>query len=145
VLTSAAGTSTAKLLKGDLVNLEDDSGNTYQTTVIKDTAVAAAGVVTAKVHPAIIADDLTDTAVTFADVTAGAHEANLVFHPKAFAFVNRPLHVPSNANSYVTSFEGLSLRITQAYDIETKVETMSIDVLYGYAPLYPKLAVRNLG
>jgi len=144
-LTSAAGVSTAKLLKGDLLKLEDDSGNTYNVTVIEDTAVAVAGVVTAKVHPAIIADDLTDTAVTFPDVTTGAHEANLVFNPKAFAFVTRPLHVPSNANSYVTSFEGLSLRVTQAYDIDTKVETISIDILYGYAPLYPKLAVRVLG
>lgn len=71
----------------------------------------------------------------------GEYTANLMFHKNAFAFVNRPLEVARGAESYVTSFNGLSIRVTMAYDISTKKQTLSIDCLYGYKTLYPELAV----
>jgi len=71
----------------------------------------------------------------------GEFTANMVFHKNAFAFVNRPLEVAHGAESYVTSYNGLSLRVTMGYDIQTKQQTLSIDCLYGYKTLYPELAV----
>jgi len=71
----------------------------------------------------------------------GEYTANLMFHKNAFAFDNRPLEVAHGAESYVTSFNGLSIRVTMGYDMTTKKQTLSIDCLYGYKTLYPELAV----
>ena len=68
------------------------------------------------------------------------YTANMMFHKNAFAFVNRPLEVAHGAESYVTSYNGLSIRVTMGYDITTKKQTLSIDCLYGYKTLYPELA-----
>lgn len=65
-----------------------------------------------------------------------------VFHPYAFAFVTRPLAVPAGVESYVTSYNGITLRVTRAYDITHKKEICSMDVLYGYKAMDAKLAVK---
>ena len=140
VLTSAAGASTAKLLAGDLIKV-----GTRTFTVIEDTAAAIAGVVTAKVYPAL-SENLTSTAAIFPDVTSRAHVANLVFHPRAFVLANRPLTTDlGGVEAATASFDGLSIRVTRGYDMETKKETISFDILYGILPVQPELAVRVLG
>ena len=143
-LTSTAGASTAKLEKGDLINITDNDGVVHQVTVIEQTASAIAGVVTAKVFPAL-KTDVTAKAVTFPDVTARGHVANLAFNKNAFAFVTRPLEPAMGADSSTTSFGGLTLRVVMDYDISSKKTIMSIDCLYGWAATYPELAVRVLG
>ena len=80
-------------------------------------------------------------AVTFVP----SHDANLVFHPHAFAFVTRPLSAPAGTESYVTTYNGISLRVVRDYDIRYKREMLSMDVLYGFKAVYPELAVRYLG
>ncbi len=75
----------------------------------------------------------------------GNHAANMMFHKSAFGFVTRPLEVARGADSYVTSYNGLSVRVTMDYNIATKKQTLSIDTLYGFKTLYPELAVRVLG
>lgn len=139
VLTSTAGAAVTKIEKGDLILV-----GTKQYTVIEQTAAAIAGVVTAKVFPAI-STNLTAVAVTFPDVTARAHVANLAFNKNAFGFVTRPLEPMVGADSSVISFQGLNIRVTIQSDISTKKTIMSLDTLYGWAPLYPELATRILG
>ena len=139
VLTSAAGTSTAVLKKGDLLTIGG-----LEKVVIEDTVAAIAGVVTAKVYPAS-AIDVAGAAVVFADVTAGAHVSNLAFHEKAFAFVTRPLPPMEGIESYTMSAFGLSIRVSIGTNITTKKTTMSVDTLYDYTTLYPELAVQVLG
>ena len=65
----------------------------------------------------------------------------------AFAFVTRPLLDPNGqgVESYVTSFNGISLRVTRGYDQKYKKSTYSMDVLYGFKTIYPELALRILG
>lgn len=63
----------------------------------------------------------------------------------AFAFVTRPLVQPAGVESYVTSYNGISLRLTKGYDMKHKKEMLSMDVLYAYKTIYPELAVRALG
>lgn len=75
----------------------------------------------------------------------GNHAANMMFHKSAFGFVTRPLEAARGADSYVTSYNGLSVRVTMDYNIATKKQTLSIDTLYGFKTLYPELAVRVLG
>ena len=134
---SLTGTSlTGKLVKGDLI-VED--GKSY--TVTEDTAAAASNSInTVKVAPALPAL-AANTAVTL----PGSHTANLAFHPMAFAFVTRPLTAPGGVESYVTHYNGVSLRVVRGYDMQHKREMLSMDVLYGFRTLYPELAVRTLG
>ena len=59
-----------------------------------------------------------------------------------------PGTIPLNGQgveSYVTSYNGISLRVTKGYDQKYKRSMYSMDVLYGYKTLYPELAVRAMG
>ena len=143
ILTSAAETSVAKLLKGDIFTLD---GNQYVVTA--DTLAAEAGVVTVAIYPALTVafGDMTADTVAFADQASTAHVANLVFHRNAFVFVNRPMDSElSGVESATASFEGLSIRVTKGYTMSTKTENISFDILYGVKTVHKELAVRVLG
>lgn len=88
-----------------------------------------------------------NSAVTPLTCENGSYTNNLAFHPMAFAYVTRPLLNPDGQGvaSYVTSFNGISLRVTKGYDHRFKRSIYSMDVLYGFKTLYPELAVRALG
>lgn len=125
-----------KFVKGDLIKI---NGDTY--TVVEDSAEAVGNAIDkVKVYPSLpaLADNTELTVI-------GDHTANLAFNPSAFAFVTRPLSAPSGAESYVTSYNGISLRVVKDYDIKHKKNMLSMDVLYGYRTMYPELAVRALG
>ena len=65
-----------------------------------------------------------------------------VFHPFAFAFVTRPLAKPEGVQSYTTSYNGITLRVTRGYDMNKKTDIISMDVLYGYKLLDKTLATK---
>ncbi len=65
-----------------------------------------------------------------------------VFHQNAFAFVTRPLIAPAGVEAYTTSYNGITLRVVRGYDMSTKTEMLSMDVLYGYKMLDANLAVK---
>lgn len=132
-------TLTGKLVKGDVLTI---LGGTYVVT--EDTAAAASNAIAGvKIYPALKKSGTTSTNVTI----AASHAANLVFCPMAFAYVTRPLIDPDGqgVQSYVTSYNGISLRVTKGYDQKYKRSTYSMDVLYGYKTIYPELAVRVMG
>ena len=143
-LESTAGASTAKLLKGDLLSIDG-----YQFVVTADTAAAVSGDIAAvSIYPALpkAFGDFTSAAVTFPDVTAGAHVANLAFNKNAFCFATAPLAPPlGGADSYTLVADGLSLRVVQDYDIDTDTSLWRMDILFGIKTLYPELAVQVLG
>ena len=114
-----------------------------QQFVCTEDVTFSANAGTIKVYPAVSRTIPNDTAVTV--VQNGTQ--NLVFHPMAFAYVTRPLINPDGQGvaSYVTSYNGLSLRVTRGYDQKYKRSMYSMDVLYGYKTIYPELAVRVLG
>ncbi len=124
------------LKKGDLLQMK---GVTY--TVKEDVPYEDNSSVTVKVYPDVQEQDYTTDGVT----VIGNHAANLMFQKNAFGFVTRPLEVARGADSYVTHYNGLSVRVTMDYNIATKKQTLSIDTLYGFKTLYPELAVRVLG
>ena len=133
------GTSLAgKLVKGDLLKI---GGKMFVVTA--DSAAASSNAISGvKVYPAL--PELSDGA----EVTViGSHTANLAFHPMAFAYVTRPLANPDGQGvmSYVTSYNGVSLRVTKGYDQQYKRSIYSMDVLYGFKTVHPELAVRVLG
>lgn len=135
-LTLTGTSLTGRLVKGDLLRIK---GKTYAVT--QDSGAASNNVI-ANIPVAPALPQLTaDTAV---EIIAD-HTANLAFHPMAFAFVTRPLTAPAGVESYVTSYNGVSLRVVRGYDMQHKREMLSMDVLYGFKTLYPELAVRVLG
>lgn len=127
-----------KLVRGDVLTI---AGRSYVVTA--DSAEASTNAIAnVAVYPALptLADN-TDVTLT------GSHTANLAFCPMAFAYVTRPLTNPDGqgVESYVTSYNGISLRVTKGYDQKYKRSMYSMDVLYGYKTLYPELAVRVMG
>ncbi len=134
-LVLTATTLTGKLAKGDILTI---LGDTY---VVKADAEAADNKITVAIYPALKKDIATTTAIS----VLGNHTANLAFNPNAFAFVTRPLSTPSGVESYVTSYNGITLRVVKGYDMNKKKDILSMDVLYGYKTMYEELAVRVLG
>lgn len=142
VLKGGAGVETIK--KGDVFYVTSGGVNYYYSAAAD--AVASGGVVSVTTFQKVQAAHAVDDVIVFPDKTAGAHVANLAFHRNAFAFVQRPLEAPlGGVNAYTVNFEGLSLRVVQGYNISTKVETLSMDILYGVKAIYPQLATRVLG
>ena len=129
---------TGKLVKGDVMKI---GGKCYVVT--EDSAAAASNAISGvKVYPAM------EETASGAEVSImGSHMANMAFHPMAFAYVTRPLANPDGqgVESYVTSFDGISLRVTRGYDQQYKRSIYSMDVLYGFKTVYPELAVRVMG
>ncbi|MCP4985410.1 MAG: P22 coat protein [Colwellia sp.] len=139
-LTSAGGSSTGVLLEGDLLTIGTD-----QYTVTADTSAAASGVVTVAVYPELVSTYAAE-AVVFADVTAGAHVPNLMFHREAFTLASAPLEgAIGGANSAKATAHGLTLTVTQDYDINTNTNLIRFDYLFGVQATMPDLAVRVLG
>lgn len=134
-IEASAGSLSGNVKKGDVFVL---GGQNYVATA---DAQASSNSIVVNIYPAIKENVAAESEVTM----IGDHTANLAFHKNAFGFVTRPLELARGADSYVTSFGGITLRVTLDYDISTKKQTMSIDTLYGFKTLYPELAVRMLG
>ena len=128
------GVSTA-LAAGDVIKI----GNYYYTVKTAGTLSSTDQDIT--LTTGLVASVADNASVTL--VSAATH--NIVFHENAFAFVTRPLAAPAGVESYTTSYNGISLRVTRGYDMQYKKEMISMDVLYGYKTMYPEMAVRVLG
>ena len=130
---SANATLTGAVKAGDIVTI---GGKNY---IVKTDATAASNELAIT-----LTENITVAANAAATVITG-NANNLVFHESAFAFVTRPLAAPAGVESYTTSYNGISLRVTRGYDMKYKKEMLSMDVLYGYKTMYPEMAVRVLG
>lgn len=145
-LTSAAGSSTDKLLAGDLMTIDG-----HQYVVTEDTADAVSGVIAAvKIYPKLhkVFSGMTSKNATFADQSARAHVSNLAFHKNAIALVNAPLLAPQGASQAYTAVDpvsGLSIRVVWGYDQKAKKEMLSVDCLFGVKTIFPELACQILG
>ena len=130
---SANATLTGAVKAGDIVTI---GGKNY---IVKTDATAASN------ELAITLTENITVATNAAATVITENANNLVFHESAFAFVTRPLAAPAGVESYTTSYNGISLRVTRGYDMKYKKEMLSMDVLYGYKTMYPEMAVRVLG
>lgn len=72
--------------------------------------------------------------------------AAVAFHKNAFALVTRPLALPSGAaKSAIVNYDGFGLRVVYDYDIQTKKDTISIDMICGVETLDENLAATITG
>lgn len=73
--------------------------------------------------------------------TDAANIKAVAFHKNAFALVTRPLAAPEGAaQSAIVDYDGLGLRVVYDYDINTKKDVISIDMLCGVKTLDKNLA-----
>lgn len=73
------------------------------------------------------------------DAATTAHA--VAFHKNAFALVTRMLELPNGANNAaIVNYDGFALRVVYDYDIKSKTDTVSIDMLCGVKTLDENLA-----
>ena len=133
VFKTSDGTLTGTLKKGDLITF---AGSTVAHVITED-ATAADNLITAKFYPAVAAQTNANTVVT---LTAN-HSKNVAFHRNAFALVSAPLAMPiDGSKGMVVNWNGLAIRVVYGYNMTTKKDMVSLDVLYGVKTLFPELA-----
>jgi hypothetical protein len=70
----------------------------------------------------------------------GDYTPAIAFHKNAMALVTRPLALPMGAaKSAIVNYDGFGLRVVYGYDMKTKTDTVSIDMLCGVKLLDDKL------
>ncbi|MGN7942855.1 P22 phage major capsid protein family protein [Metabacillus sp. 22489] len=135
-LATTGSAMTGTLVKGDLLVI---NGKGY--AVAQDTVASGNEIAVTLTIPTF--ESIEDQAVV--GVTA-SHAANLAFHKNAFAFVTRPLALPrGNSNAAILNYNGLGIRVVQSYDVNTKKDIISLDLLGGFKTLSPEMAVRLIG
>lgn len=157
-VTVDGGTTT--FLEGDIITIAGvnrvhpetkvDTGE-LQTFVL--TADSGASATSLAISPEVFATGaLQNVANTIPDgaaivkVGAGANETlqgNIVFHKDFATFATADLVMPSGVDFASRQvFEGISMRIIRAYDINNDNFPVRLDVLYGFTTLYAEWAAR---
>lgn len=132
-----------------------DSGVRQQFVVTADVAAESDGSLALPISPAIVtsgakqnvtAGPADNAAITISGNANAVLPQNLAFHKEAFTFATADLIMPSGVDFASRQvFDGISMRIVRAYDINTDKFPCRIDVLYGYKTLRPQLACRITG
>jgi hypothetical protein len=86
--------------------------------------------------------------VNFFNKTGVTSPQNLVMHKNAFTLACADLELPDGVHFAGRASDkelGLSMRVVRQYTINNDSIPTRLDVLYGWAPLYPELACRVAG
>lgn len=71
---------------------------------------------------------------------------SLAFHRNGLALVTRQLELPMGAGkAAIASANGIAVRTVFGYDMKTKTDTVSFDVIYGIKELYTDMLVKLVG
>ena len=84
-------------------------------------------------------------AVTFFNKAGTVSPQNIVMHKNAFTLACADLELPDGVHFAGRASDkelGLSIRVVRQYTINNDSIPTRLDVLYGWAPLYPELACR---
>lgn len=149
-------TATSVILHGDRFTVGDDVFavnpiSRASTGVLRDFVVTADhtadGSDTLSIYPSIISEGAYQTVSAVPDDNdaineeATAFEANLVFHPNAIALAMIPIELPQSCSFKArSSYDGFSVAVTKAYDIDGYKEVIRLDILYGTKVIYPEFA-----
>lgn len=85
------------------------------------------------------------SAVTPFNQSGAVSPQNIVMHKNAFTLATADLELPDGVHFAGRASDkdlGLSLRVVRQYTINNDSIPTRVDVLYGWAPLYPELACR---
>lgn len=167
ITLTAANTGNFVLNAGDVIqiagvyatnpqNRQPYGSNKLRNFVVKAPVVIASGSsVSVTVSPAVITSGqfqnvsipTTSSAanVTQFNSTGQVSPQNMMFHRNAFTLATADLELPEGVHFAGRASDkeiGLSLRVVRQYTINNDSIPTRLDVLYGWAPLYPELACR---
>jgi hypothetical protein len=170
-LSVTGATATGTLKAGDIITLSGvyaihgeskaNTGRLQQFVVQADvTMTTATSTYTVTVKPALIygsgnafqntalsgVSDTSGLTITRLGASATAFAQDLAFHKDAFAFASVDLEdmSPYGAACSRAVSDNISIRFIQQYDSSADAVRGRFDVLWGFAPLLPELAVRHL-
>jgi len=162
-----AATATVNLNAGDVFtiagvyavnpqNRQPYGSNKLRNFVVKTAASISSGsTVAVTVSPAVITagqfqnvsipSTSSTAAVTQFNATGAVSAQNIVMHKNAFTLAVADLELPEGVHFAGRASDkeiGLSMRVVRQYTINNDSIPTRLDVLYGWAPLYPELACR---
>lgn len=158
--TIAVTAGTGTLAAGDVITIAgvveahpETKANTGRLQQFVITAAYAGGAGNITVSPTPVTSGATQNvvlvsagagkAVVIAGTASTAVQTALAFHKDAFAFATADLVMPEGVDWAAREvYDGLSMRIVRAYDINNDKFPCRLDILYGYKTLRPQLAVR---
>lgn len=106
----------------------------------------APSIVTSGPYQTVDAGPADNAALTLSGSASTFYPANMMFHRDAFALVTVPLELPRGASFKArASYNGLSVRVINDYDIDDDLDIIRLDIMYGVKDLYPELACRIYG
>ena len=166
-ITIATGSSTATLNQGDVIqiagvyatnpqNRQAYGSGKLRNFVVQNTVTCGTGGATVTVVPAIITagqfqnsviigSTSTTAVVTPFNNTGATSPQNIIMHRNAFTMACADLELPEGVHFAGRASDkeiGLSMRVVRQYTINNDSIPTRVDVLYGWAPLYPELACR---
>lgn len=117
--------------------------NTYTATVVPAMIYGAGNAFQNCVLSGV--SDTDNNTVTAFGVASTAYGQSLAYHKDAFVFATADLVDVSQFGAWGSrqSMDGISMRIAKQYSISADTVPCRIDVLWGFAPLYPELAARH--
>ena len=129
--------------------------NKLRNFVVKTAVAATDGTMSVVVSPAVITagqfqnvsipTTSATAAVSFFNKTGTVSPQNIIMHRNAFTLAVADLELPEGVHFAGRASDkeiGLSMRVVRQYTINNDSIPTRLDVLYGWAPLYPELACR---
>ena len=167
IITTGGGTVTNYVQAGDVFTIATvyavnpqtraTTGQLQQFVCTAAGSTNSGGTATLTISPSIIPSGQYQTvtvaptgsnAITF-NASAGTTEVmNLAFHRDAFVLGSADLQLPKGVDmaARVSSKRtGLSIRMARQWDVVNDLFITRLDVLYGWATVYPQLACRVCG
>jgi hypothetical protein len=116
--------------------------NTYTATV---TPAVITGVGNPYRNASLTKADTDNMTVTMFGVASTAYGQNIQMHKDAFAFATVDLIDVSKFGAWGAreSMDGISMRLARQWAAATDTVATRFDLFWGFAPLYPELAVRG--
>ncbi|MGB4498532.1 MAG: P22 phage major capsid protein family protein [Methylococcaceae bacterium] len=100
-------------------------------------------IVTSGALQTVSASPANGAVITAVGTASTNYGQNLAFHEDAFTFATADLILPQGVDfARREVFDGISMRIVRAYDINNDNLPCRIDVLYGYKTIRPQMACR---
>jgi hypothetical protein len=167
ISVTAANTGTMNLNAGDTITIDGvfavnpQNRQAYGTNKLRNfvvkstTAIASGSTVSVVVSPAVItAGQFQNVSIPTTSATAAVTQfnkvgtvspQNIIMHRNAFTLAVADLELPEGVHFAGRASDkeiGLSMRVVRQYTINNDSIPTRLDVLYGWAPLYPELACR---
>jgi len=167
ITLTAANSGTLNLNAGDVITIDGVFAvnpqnraaygtNRLRNFVVKSTVAIASGASgSVVVSPAVITagqfqnvsipTTSASAAVTQFNKTGVVSPQNIIMHKNAFTLAVADLELPEGVHFAGRASDkeiGLSMRVVRQYTINNDSIPTRLDVLYGWAPLYPELACR---